>query len=54
MTPIVTPSVDKTSGYEVKYQYKNGTLDPRLKLLLIAVRRALLILADAIQEYYNG
>lgn len=30
------------------------SIDPRLKLLLVAVRRALLILADALKEYYDG
>ena len=52
MTPTVTPSIDRTGGVEIKYTYKTG-IDPRLKLLLIAVRRALLILADALKEYYD-
>lgn len=36
---------------EVKY-VRIG-IDPRLKLLLVAVRRALIILADALKEYYE-
>ena len=29
-------------------------VEPRLRLLLIAIRRALLLMAGAIEEYLNG
>ena len=40
MIPAVVPENGRTA-----------ILDPRLRLLLIAVRRALLILADALGDY---
>jgi len=43
-----------TNFGERNIRYVSSAIDPRLKLLLVAVRRALIILADALQDYYES
>jgi hypothetical protein len=42
------------SGGSPRIEYVKVGIDPRLKVLLVALRRALIIIADALKEYYDG